>query len=395
MTNCTGIIAEYNPFHNGHLYHIQQTKVQNGTRPVIVVMSGWFVQRGSVASFDPYLRARWALECGVDMVLQLPVLFSLANAERFARGGVYLLNSTGIVDSLSFGSETGDIAVLGQLAENIYDVQADYRDALSSALSSGRSFPAAQAAALHDALGKDAAELFSKPNNILAIEYIKSIKAIGASIYPITIKRSGADHDATFAKGASMSASAIRSAIDNGSINDIRTYVPSNVYDEICNRRIITAAMLSQAIIYALRRYALSDLSAIPDVSEGLENLIYSACRNTSDYDELIMSIKSKRYTHARIRRICFNALLGITKTDYSCNPFPRYIRVLGVRQDSLSLLGELARNATLPVITCHSDYNKLDFEARAAFDKDIAAADIAQLTGKSVNEFARKLIIV
>lgn len=395
MANCTGIIAEYNPFHNGHLYHIRETKSQNGTRPVIVAMSGWFVQRGSVASFDPYLRARWALECGADMVLQLPVLFSLANAERFARGGVYLLNSTGIVDSLSFGSETGDVAILSRLAEDICSVQRDYQVALSSALSNGKSYPAAQAAALYDILGEDATDLLSKPNNILAIEYIKSIKDIGASIYPITIKRNGAEHDAPLAEGTSMSASAIRSAISTENVDSIRACVPSNVYAEIHAKQVSNMSMLSQAIIYALRRSSLNDLTAIPDVSEGLENLIYTSCRSTSDYDELIMSIKSKRYTHARIRRICSNALLGITKNDYSSNSFPRYIRVLGVRRNSLSLLGELAKNASLPVITCHSDYSKLDFEAKTAFDKDIAAADIAQLTGKAVNEFARKLIIV
>ncbi len=395
MANCTGIIAEYNPFHNGHLYHIQETKAQNGGKPVIVVMSGWFVQRGSVASFDPHLRARWALEHGADMVLQLPALFSLANAERFARGGVYLLNSTGIVDSISFGSEIGDATVLGQMAETVRGNSERYQSVLSEALSQGKSFPAAQASALNDILDERQAELFLKPNNILAIEYIKAIADIGAPMNPITIKRDGAAHDAPTAEGASMSASAIRSAIGSGNIRDISSFVPKNVYADICENRLSNTAMFSQAMIYALRRATLDDLAATPDVSEGLENLIYSVCRSTCDYDKLIMGIKSKRYTHARIRRICANALLGITKNDYSANPFPRYIRVLGVRQCSLPILSEMTKNASLPVITCRSDYNRLDFDAKAAFEKDIVAADIAQLTGNAINEFSRKLIIL
>ena len=189
MTCCTGIIAEYNPFHNGHRFHIERTKAQNGGRPVIVAMSGWFVQRGDVAAYDPYVRAKWALESGADIVLMLPAMFSMAQAERFAVGGASLLNSTGIVDSLSFGAECGSTTILSQLAESLKTESAEYKAALASALSSGKSFPAARSAALCATLGEDNARILSCANNILGIEYINAIVRLNASIHPPSVLR--------------------------------------------------------------------------------------------------------------------------------------------------------------------------------------------------------------
>ena len=195
MTRCTGIIAEYNPFHNGHRFHIERTKAQNGGRPVIVAMSGWFVQRGDIAAYDPYIRAKWALENGADIVLMLPVMFSMAQAERFAVGGVSLLSSTGIVDSLSFGAECGDAAILSRLANSLKAESTEYKAALASALSSGKSFPAARSAALCAMLGEENARLLSCANNILGIEYISAIAKLNAPIVPMAVMRTGAQHD--------------------------------------------------------------------------------------------------------------------------------------------------------------------------------------------------------
>lgn len=395
MTCCTGIIAEYNPFHNGHRFHIERTKAQNGGRPVIVAMSGWFVQRGDVAAYDPYTRAKWALENGADMVLMLPVMFSMAQAERFAVGGVSLLNSTGIVDSLSFGVECGDVTVLGRLAESLKAESAEYRAALASALSSGKSFPSARSAALCATLGEANARILSCANNILGIEYINAIAKLNASIVPMAVMRTGAQHDSAGAENGSMSASAIRAALFGGNISAICHAVPEDVYSTVFDLNMMNIESLSQAVIYALRRLSPSDIAALPDVAEGLENAIYSACRESSGFAELTMSIKSKRYTLSRIRRICINTLLGITKNDYARHPLPEYIRVLGARREALPLIGEMAKKAPLPLVACRVDYDKLSESAKAAFDRDVFAAEAAQLNGKAISEFKRKFITV
>lgn len=395
MTRCTGIIAEYNPFHNGHRFHIERTKAQNGGRPVIVAMSGWFVQRGDVAAYDPYIRAKWALENGADIVLMLPVMFSMAQAERFAVGGVSLLNSTRIVDSLSFGAECGDAAILSRLANSLKSESTEYKAALASALSSGKSFPAARSAALCATLGEENARLLSCANNILGIEYINAIAKLNAPIVPMAVMRTGAQHDSAKTENGSMSASAIRTALLGGNAGAIRHAVPQSVYSAVADLSVMNIESLSQAAIYALRRLSPSDIAALPDVAEGLENAICSACRESSGFAELTMSIKSKRYTLSRIRRICINALLGITKSDYARHLLPEYIRVLGARREALPLMGEMAKKASLPLVACRADYDKLSESAKAAFDKDIFAAETAQLNGKAISEFKRKFIIV
>ncbi len=394
MTRCTGIIAEYNPFHNGHRFHIERTKAQNGGRPVIVAMSGWFVQRGDVAAYDPYVRAKWALENGADIVLMLPVMFSMAQAERFAVGGVSMLNSTGIVDSLSFGAECGDAVVLIHLAELLKTESAEYKAALAAALSSGKSFPSARSAALCAMLGEDNANILSCANNILGIEYINAIARLNAPVIPIAVMRMGAQHDSTGTESGSMSASAIRTALLGGNTGAIRRAVPQSVYSAVADLNVMNIEALSQAAVYALCRLSPSGIAALPDVAEGLENAIYAACREASSFAELTMSIKSKRYTLSRIRRICINALLGITKGDYARHPLPEYIRVLGARHEALPLIGEMAKKASLPIVACRADYNKLGESAKAAFDKDIFAAEAAQLNGKAISEFKRKFII-
>lgn len=395
MTRCTGIIAEYNPFHNGHRFHIERTKAQNGGRPVIVAMSGWFVQRGDVAAYDPYIRAKWALENEADIVLMLPVMFSMAQAERFAAGGVGLLNSTGIVDSLSFGAECGDATILSRMAESLKAESTEYKAALTSTLSSGKSFPAARSAALCATLGEDNARILSCANNILGIEYINAIAKLNAPVTPMAVMRTGAQHDSADAENGSMSASAIRTALSGNNTCAIRHAVPQRVYGAVADLNMMNIESLSQAVIYALRRLSPSCIAALPDVAEGLENAIYTACRENSGFAGLTMNIKSKRYTLSRIRRICINALLGITKSDYACHPLPEYIRVLGARREALPLIGEMAEKASLPLVACRADYDKLSGSAKAAFEKDIFAAEAAQLNGKAISEFKRKFIIV
>ncbi len=395
MAQCTGIIAEYNPFHNGHRHHIETTKKLNGDRPIIVAMSGWFVQRGDIAAFDPYARTKWALENGADMVLMLPVIFSMSNAERFAFGGVSLLESTGMVDSLSFGAECEDISFISQLAETINSESVEYKSALANALNSGKSFPAARSEALCRILGPESAALLSSPNNILGIEYMNAIKKIKSDIEPMVIKRIGAKHDSLGSNDGLMSASAIRNELRQGNNSEIAQTIPNGVFSDISSLTMLGVEKLSQSVIYALRRLSIEEMASLPDVSEGLENTIYTACRNSSDFNELTANIKSKRYTLARIRRVCINALLGISKHDYVCHAKPEFIRVLGIRRDSIPLLSELTQKASLPVVTCRADYDKLNPSAKEAFNKDIFASETAQINSPVISDFKRKLIIV
>ena len=211
----------------------------------------------------------------------------------------------------------------------------------------------------------------------------------------MAVMRTGAQHDSADAENGSMSASAIRTALLGGNAGAIRHTVPQSVYSAVADLSVMNIESLSQAAIYALRRLSPSDIAALPDVAEGLENAICSACRESSGFAELTMNIKSKRYTLSRIRRICINALLGITKSDYARHLLPEYIRVLGARREALPLLGEMAKKASLPLVACRADYDKLSESAKAAFDKDIFAAETAQLNSKAISEFKRKFIIV
>lgn len=398
MANCIGIIAEYNPFHNGHKYHIAKSKAQQGNAPVIVVMSMHFVQRGDVALHSPYLRARNALENGADMVLGLPVSFSLSGAERFAAGGVATLNATGIVDKLSFGSENADILFLSRLAEVVDDNSEPYKKALATELSAGKSFPAARAFAIESLLGRKSAAALSAPNNILGIEYIRALNRLNSPIKPLAIERIGAAHDSNTSSDKSfMSASAIRQSIINSDYAPVCHAVPHGVYEDILSQSatLRTVEKIEQSVIYALRRMSISQLADLPDVGEGLENVLYSACRSANSFESLTSSIKTKRYTLARIRRICLNAYLGISKADHAASPLPRYIRVLGAGKDSLPLLSEMCQNTSLPVVIGKEDYNKLDPAAKRDFDKDILSSELAELDHGIKSEFSQKLIIV
>lgn len=380
---CCGVIAEYNPFHLGHAYQLRQAKALSGGAPIIVAMSGSLVQRGDIAAFDKRLRAKWALQNGADLVLELPALFSLAHAERFALGGVALLQATGLLDSLSFGAEDAELAVLEKAAKcSLYEYPA-FQERLSHHLAAGRSFPAARAAALQDWTGDpDLACIAAKPNNILAIEYLKAVRKLDSAARPIAVGRVGSAHDAAPEAGCFASASALRQAMEQCNMDLLRSGVPDSVYADAYQRIAALSAPASIAtldgpILYALRRLSCAELAQLPDVAEGLENVFYTACRECTSYSELLRAVKSKRYTLARLRRICLCALMGITKSDWAANPLPRYLRVLGVRKESVDLLSQLSREATLPIVMGKADCDCLEPIARRALALDLFAGEL------------------
>ena len=358
---CVGIVAEYNPFHNGHRHHIAEAKRAAGADTCLVVMSADFVQRGEPAVADKFTRARWALQHGADMVIELPEVFSCACAERFASGAVRLLAGTGLVDSICFGSECGDISLLEKAAESEID-PALLRDGLAA----GNSYPKAMAMARGAELG---------PNDLLGTEYIRAIKKYAPHIKAFTVRRIG-DYDDGDMSGEFSSAAAIRRALAPtadvqrmsarlfDSLNAalprrVLTELSELIHDGLCPA---SSSMLSDAVISRLRRMSAEEIAALPEVSEGLENL-FARCSGAGDTAEMLAGVKSKRYTMARLKRISICALLGVTEELQSAVAFDDsylYARVLGIREGRRELISKLVSSAKIPVLTQAAERERL-----------------------------------
>lgn len=378
----TGIIAEYNPFHNGHLHHIKETRAMREGF-ILVALSGDFVQRGEVAMFSKHLRARWALEHGADMVIALPSVYSLASARRFASGGVGLLAATGIVNALSFGSECGELSRLQAIA--LAPEDADMRAALRTGLARGLSYPAAVAAAT-GALGA---------NDMLGVEYLRALSRLNKGITPFCVRRTGALHDAALdTQSKSASASAVRQAILSGNAASTAPYLPTDVYDALQQNPPRLPERLSDAVLYALRRMSKAQLAALPDVNEGLENVLYREARRAADYTAFLFGCKTRRYTLSRLRRISMCALLGIEREDLDRTP---YIRVLGVRREARDLLNALYAHARVPVVTRFAEAAALPADAGRLHAIDLLASEVACLASctPAVFDYAGRLPIV
>lgn len=329
-----GIIAEYNPFHNGHKYHIEETRKFTGAEGIIVAMSGNFVQRGEYALCDKWTRAKMALSGGADLVIELPCVYSCQSAEYFAKGAVSILESLKC-SFLSFGTESENTDEIIRLAEFLKNPPEDFEKKLSENMKNGVSYPRA----LAEALGNDAV---NTPNNVLAIEYIKQIK----NMKPVGIKRMGSLHDG---KG---SASDIRSIISNGEKAD--ALMPYTSVEILKQARLADRKIFENLVLYKLRTMTAEQIKNVPDVSEGLENRIMQMCHKFTNLEDLCCAIKTKRYTMARIRRILTNALLGITKEDIKKSP--EYIRVLGMNKRGMEILSNLRGSTDIPIITKAAD---------------------------------------
>jgi len=370
-----GIVAEYNPFHNGHKLHIEKAKELTGADKAIVVMSGNFVQRGEPAVFDKWQRARCALLNGADMVIELPVYFSTASAEFFAKAAVDILDKTGCVDYICFGSESGDISAITKTALCLLNESEAFKAALKENLSHGLTYPAARSKALYDTEEIEESML-SSPNNILAVEYVKALLALNSNIEPVTLKRLYTDYNSTGTTEKYASATGLRHMLKIKS--DVSSFVPC-----LPDTYPIFADTLCPYLGYKLRILGKKGLSQILDVNEGLENRILEECGKYNDYDLLVSSIKTKRYTHSRIQRALIHALLDITKTDFEnlvSSGMNHYIRILGFRKDAQQLVSTLSKNSSVPVITTVRSRGELSFTAQAMLDKEATATDIYYL---------------
>ncbi len=325
-----GIVAEYNPFHNGHKLQIKETKEKYGATHIVAVMSGNFTQRGDVAICDKYKRAEIALKNGVDLVIELPVAYALASAEQFALGVIYLLRSLGCVDMISFGSECGNIDLLKETAGAV--VYAQNHDDFYRYMRNGMTFPAALQKTIETYYTDDIIEALTEPNNTLAVEYLKAMDELGCGFEPVTIGRTGADHDSDEASGNIASASKIRKMILSG--GDVSAFVP-----QLPDCDFADIMWLETAILAKLRTMSKKDMEKAPNVLMGLENRIYKAARVSGSLAELFMLVKTKRYTMARIRRIILSMFLDIRKADLKKNP--AYVRILGMNGQGREILSK------------------------------------------------------
>ena len=383
MYKLAGIIAEYDPFHNGHAWQLQQAKAL-GAQRVAVAMSCGLTQRGALPLLPESVRVQAALTCGADLVFALPAPYACSGAECFARAGVQLLAAAGC-DALVFGAETPDAALLMEAARVLSG--AEYRTALKARLAAGaRSFAAARQAAVEAVCpGTGLAALLDKPNNNLAVEYCKAILELGASLVPIPLPRQGAGHGQALTEtgGQFASASALRTLWQNGGADAAASYVPAEVlplYREAFAAGQYTdlaAAQRCQLALLRSRCAGTAPFAQVRGISEGLEHRLEAAVRSSTTHAELLDSLTTVRYPRARMRRLAMDAALG-----YSANAFPAlppYLHLLGAQKDALPLL----KAAALPVSHSLARLAEQNTPCRAVVDAQLRACDFGALCRK------------
>ena len=385
-----GLITEYNPFHNGHAYHIEKAKMVTGADRVIVVMSGDFVQRGAPAVMPKHLRAESALLSGASLIIELPVCFATGSAEYFAQGSISLLNQLGCIDSICFGSECGDLHLLKEIAQILADEPIEYQTALKQALKEGASFPAARQEALNIYSDKYS-EILASPNNILGIEYLKALAKIHSKMEPFTIKRIGAGYHDMDIDGQFSSATAIRSDIyqladvnsssESIPLTHIQTQVPSSCHElmkkNYQTRYPVKADDFSLLLKAKLLSETAGSLSHYLDMSPELANRILRLRNDYLSFEQFCDLLKTKELTRSRISRSFIHVLLGITNDWLTAMKAPApYARILGFRRDHADLLGILKRTSDIPLITSPARAVLAD-TAYQMLELDIYASDL------------------
>ena len=357
----TAVICEFNPFHNGHAYLLSEAK-RLTNEPNLAIMSGSFTQRGEVAICDKFTRAGAALRHGADLVAELPTAYAVANAERFARGGVRIAKSFSEVRSLAFGCENDDTDALKAAADAI---RSERVNALIAAeMRGGGYYPRALEEAVRAVCGDEVAAAVSSPNNILAVEYIRALE--GTGIRPLPIKRQGAAHDSDKTDGGFASASHIRSLLREGA--DCSALLPE------IPPHVTRPELLDRAVLYRLRTITAEELRALPEVGEGLENRILEAAGRAQSVEELLTMVKTKRYTHARLRRILACAFLGLTEDLQTSGS--GYARILGFTEEGEQIL----RSCKCKTVTSVAKALRENDENTAHLQLDIRACDLASL---------------
>lgn len=399
-----GLITEYNPFHNGHLYHLNKSKEITGATHTIAIMSGNFVQRGEPAVMHKWERAKMAVRSGVDLIIELPTLYACSTAELFAYGAISLLDSLKTVNCISFGSEAGNLSLLSKIADILFDPPPQFLTILKNYVNLGFVFPIARSRAIIKYLEKkehykiDKLILIDKimksPNNILAIEYLKSIKQLDSLIIPHTIGRKIAYYDNKVISTDSIaSATAIRRhLLNNESLSDVKHVLPNSAFNILMSNINAGLAPISdrdfeKSIFAILRRSNPDDIKNVFDVVEGLENKIYQCSVEVNSLPELYDCVKSKRYTLTRLQRILMHTLLNISKNDISyCNGSggPQYARVLAFNTKGREILRILKNSSSIPIISNLKYYRPQNKAAHKMLNIDVRATNIYSLAFKN-----------
>jgi predicted nucleotidyltransferase len=379
-----GIIAEYNPFHNGHLYHLRKSKELSGAEFIIAVMGGHFLQRGEPALLDKWIRANMALSAGIDLVIEMPFVFASQDARGFAHGGIRLLDALGIVDYISFGCEENRIEILTELAKLIKAEPPYFKQILKEEVKKGDSFPKIRAKAISEYYQKfglkyksiplnEIEETLNKPNNILALEYIRSLQKIKSSIKSVPIKRIGSKYQQDQLEGQYSSATAIRKKIiqnyfeyDPGISELLKVTMPESSYqilsDALGNEmNPIMLSCFEQAIFSQLRRMNAANIKKIHGIEEGLENRLKESVLSSHTIEHLIASIKTKRYTRTRIQRILVHSLFNLTTKEVLAfnKKGPLYCRVIGMTERGKFLLKKIKAKSKIPIVIKLKKFNQ------------------------------------
>lgn len=395
MKKAVGIIAEYNPFHNGHAYQIEQSKKLTKADVAVVLMSGDFVQRGTPAMFSKHERANMALLGGADIVLELPGSYACSSAEHFAKGSVGIFHALNCIEFLSFGSESGSLDACRCIAEILREEPAFYQQELKKNLRQGLSFPSARKAALKTYCQKQSLfldeDFLNQPNNILGIEYCKALLALDSSIQPVTIERKGGSYHSTDLSSLYPSASAIRTALkeaastetasgSEAALSSLPAAQPQPVWNYMQKLLVrdtpIEENDFSLLLKYQLMQHTPETLCQYADLSPDLSRRIYRQLNKFVSFSQFVSLLKTKELTYTRISRGLLHALLGITPSMQDLTP--SYVRLLGFRRESSDFLRIMQENSQIPIITKGADYKKaLDSSACGVFEKDLFLSDL------------------
>lgn len=430
-----GLVTEYNPFHNGHKYHIEESKKATGADYVIAVMSGNFVQRGTPAIIDKYSRAEMALHNGVDLVFEIPVCYATASAEYFALGSVSLLDKLGIVDEICFGSECGDITILKEIAQILVNAPKEFDELLSTFMREGFTFPSAREKAfaqylqannlLSEERKEQLTKVLSEPNNILGIEYIKALLTLSSPIKPVTIQRKAAGYhdkelnnqntqaECSNTSSAISSATAIRNFFMNTKVaNDlspIADSVPIVVYERLVSNYHKTYPITEDAFSNIIRYKLLSEnrdaLSNYADITEDLADRMKNVANFYYTMEELTQHLKTRNLTLTRINRALVHMLLNIRKdvfAAYNRNGYTSYARILGIKKESSHLLRTIEENGRIPIIRKVSKASKqlgplgMQMLSEDLFATHLYNQAVFERYGTSLrNEYQRGIVIV
>lgn len=408
----TGIVAEYNPFHNGHLYQLVETKKLIGCDKIVVVMSGNFAQRGNPCIVDKYTRTEMALKAGVDMVLELPVPFATASAERFSEAAISLFHKSGIIDSICFGSEIDNIDLMYQIAHTLIDEPPVLSNLIQDNLKSGMSYPRSREYALTTYLSETYAidstllgSILNNPNNILGIEYIKALIKYESNIKPFTLKRKTSNYHDTTIHSPLASASAIREQFKHDNLEAIIQAMPPECLKLLLENVVDSPSLdnFSMILHHKFIFSTLQDLYSLWDVPKNLCHSLYNAYPSYLSASDIINATTSKTYSRSTVHRTLIRLLLNITTKDIvpleTIGWIP-YIRVLGCKKDSLALLSNLSTKSSVPIITnLGKIYDKLSPPAKSLIDYEIKATNLYYLAKKQPHyynqDFSKGLLIV